>query len=561
MITDIVVTNVRGLTREVRLQQKTLMVGPNGSGKTTMSAAVYLATLGYLPGADKKGVFANASADCMQAGIKIDGKTTIFREWTQGKSLSERISINGVTAQKNSADAMIQMAIGKDPIIVDTALFFTSTPSEKRRMVLSMVADDATLKTVTDNEQNARDAKNARTRDRQVAEKSVENLTKSLSAMPEAAAGSLEQLTKKLADTETARNEARDKVSRGEANEAAKRQIETASKTIPELEKKIADAQEGIKAAKEAVSLLLTQSKELGTVEDVQEGVTLPEEVQTVIKETIMWLKDFKDNSIQIEGIEEIIGKLSNLLPNPERQKRNQAIFNEWDSKKKAIDVTIYEAQKLGRQHEKNLADAKGRLAEVKKSDRKIEKIGEGVDQKDRAALTGLQTQMAELKRQIDPLSQRATIAKEIEKARLIANKAAEAEEDAKNVLQVAILAQQEIITKAAEMLAERSKTILPNGQLSISDDGKDFTVAWKRGGLVVERHVLSGGEKAVFDASVGFALAPTGLVVIEAAEVDDENLAEVLQHLNTSTCQQLVLTCHEPAVTPNWSVIKFEEA
>ena len=91
-----------------------------------------------------------------------------------------------------------------------------------------------------------------------------------------------------------------------------------------------------------------------------------------------------------------------------------------------------------------------------------------------------------------------------------------------------------------------------------IEDDGaKELTVAWDFGGIARQRATLSGGERVIFDSAVGFALTPTGLVVVEAAEVDGEHLTAFLKHASGFTGQLLVATCHPVVEMPEgWTII-----
>jgi putative intracellular protease/amidase len=68
----------------------------------------------------------------------------------------------------------------------------------------------------------------------------------------------------------------------------------------------------------------------------------------------------------------------------------------------------------------------------------------------------------------------------------------------------------------------------------------------------------LSGGEKALFDPALAYALK-ANVLLQESAELDEERLLESLGKFNGAKVQVVVSTCHAPAVLPaEWKVIQL---
>jgi DNA repair exonuclease SbcCD ATPase subunit len=540
MITKIECKNLRGKTGSWNIGQKTLVVGPNGSGKTTLAAAVNLALLGYLPGNDRKDTFANASAEVMSAGVTI-GAHTISRTWSQGKTLSETIAVDGASAPKAAAEAMIRLATGDQPQVMDMSAFYAMSATEKRRTILTLVSDGATLDKLLADETKARDALNNKRRDRQAAEKSIEQLTKSLSAMVKPT-GNVEMIKKQLAETEALRNETRDKVSKGEANEAAKKQVDTQIKSMAGYEKKLADAKIALKDCEKRGKALRCEQDILGKPEVVEDVEPLPVRAQEVVKSVIAEMEE----PHLVHQCDNMAEKLRSLITSPEAKLKNDLIISEWQIKSDKLANNIANAQAEYREIQANMEKYKAMVGAAQKAEKQIEKIGAGVDEKDRAALTGLDMQITELRSKLNPLLEVAALTKQVEQSKLTAEKALADEETAKKALETALEAQQKVVEAAKSMLNERATEILPSGTLIIEDDGaKELTLSWARDGRVTQRQTLSGAERAIFDAGLGYALASTGLVIIEAAEVDTDNMGHLCKHLQDFPAQILLLTCH----------------
>lgn len=121
-------------------------------------------------------------------------------------------------------------------------------------------------------------------------------------------------------------------------------------------------------------------------------------------------------------------------------------------------------------------------------------------------------------------------------------------------------------VAKTCEELAEAMGKILPEGAavLRIEDDGAVFLGQKMVDGRVVPHAGLSGGQRVLYDAALANALlgkAPHRLLVLEAAELDPERLAQALEHMAASNpgAQILVNSCHAPAEIPaGWDVVEM---
>jgi DNA repair exonuclease SbcCD ATPase subunit len=558
-ISNVEMKNVRGSTASYELKSKNLVVGPNGSGKSSIALGINLALLGYEPGFDKKGVFANSSDDkSMSAGVTINGKS-ITREWKQGKTLSEKISVDGVEANRNSADAMIQLAIGKDPVVIDVAEFFASSSAIQRRRILKLATDEKTLDAVLKEESDAKQIVNEKQKERRSAEDIVEKLSKSLNET-EKPAGNIIQVRKELEEAEKPRSEIKDRISKGEANDKARQNLSEQTRNLPEWERKEDEAKTQIGMLKKGLKHIQIEVEALA-VPKTPEITELPENAKKVISAHIQWLDDLIDyvpSGPDKSTLGYQIDSLKALLSGSEELQAFAKAHKEYRAKLGELTDEAERSNSLMREWEQKLSRAQAFTQNLNKTNQKIDDIGPGVDEKDTAALSGLETQINDLRSRIKPLERVSVMLAEIEKAKLTAEKAVMEEEKAKTTWKQAVEKQKAIVEGAEKLLADASLAILPEGFLVVEDDGKDITIAWDRNGKPrVHRHTLSGGERSVFDAAVGYALCRTAMVIIEAAEVDNSNMLKFMDHLCGSPIQVMVLTCH-PVEGRNESIMMW---
>ena len=79
--------------------------------------------------------------------------------------------------------------------------------------------------------------------------------------------------------------------------------------------------------------------------------------------------------------------------------------------------------------------------------------------------------------------------------------------------------------------------------------------------GTNVLRTSLSGSEQARFDVALGHALAPEAAVLLEAAELDHDNLMSFMKQTADEKFQIICATWYEPGTVPEgWTVQQLGE-
>jgi chromosome segregation ATPase len=550
---------IRGITKTVELGKRTLLTGPNGSGKSAVPVTIDFALLGLIPGYKKNETFANASGDVMK-GVVYGNGHIIERTLLQGKTLQERIRIDGGTpADPKAAVPMLELILGKEPPVLNMPGFFQLTSTEQRRLVLKLVAAVETQEKLESDEKAARAKKNDLTRTRQVAEKAVENLTKRLATM-EKPAGNIDHIKAEIAALTAQIRETEKKVADGEAADRLRAQYTEDAKALETASKALQDAEA---ASKKPTATLKKVQKAIDALEAPvapEGGEMMSEQAQSVIREAhgeikaIIGLCEYDDDKADLcEPLEGIAATLTSVLPDAEAISLYEEASAEYRHEKAALEAEMRLLNETLAKLREAYKDAKRAKEAAEQAEKRLADLGAGLDQKDKAALEGMKSRRAELEAKSEPLAEIAMVQREIESARLEAEKALADEEAAKPAIEAALQAQQAVVEQAAAQLAKRSKELLPKGNLKLEDDGKDITISWaKSKDLRVQRVSLSGGEKAIFDCALGHALCPTALVVIEGAEIDDNNILTVMEHIPDGEFQVVMLTCHTPATIPD---------
>ena len=548
---------IRGITKTVEMGKRTLLTGPNGSGKSAVPVTIDFALLGLVPGYKKNETFANASGDVMK-GVVHCGGHIIERTLTQGKTLQERIRIDGGTpADPKAAVPMLELILGKEPPVLNMPGFFQLTSTEQRRIVLKLVADAETQEKLEADEKAARAKKNDLTRTRQVAEKAVENLTKRLATL-EKPAGNIDHIKAEIAALTAQIRETEKKVADGEAADRLRAQytedakaLETASKALQAAEAASKKPTAALKKVQKAIDALEAPTAP-------ESGELMSEKAAAVIKQVVDDLSspesalDIYCDDVGGEIIAKAVAALTALLPDTAAQEAYSAACANYRKDKGELEQAKAQLEKELAALREAYKDAKRTKEAAEQAETRLADLGAGLDQKDRAALDGMNARRAELEAKSEPLAEIAMVQREIESARMEAEKALADEEAAKPAIEAALQAQQAVVEQAATQLAKRSKELLPYGALCLMDDGKDLVIAWeKTPATKIQRVSLSGGEKVIFDAALAHALCPTALTVLEAAEVDDTSLMELCSHLEKAEHQVIVCTCHTPATIP----------
>lgn len=573
-IESVEIDGVRGISGKYELSKRTLLIGPNGSGKSTIPVTIDFTLLGLVPGYQKKETFANASGETMRGVVKI-ADHIIERTLTQGKTLRERIKIdNGTPTDAKAAAPMLELILGKEPPVLNMPAFWDATSTEKRRILLRLVADPETQATLAADEEKARDAKKELTRQRQVAEKTVENLSKRLAGM-EKPAGNLEHMRKEIKELSAQIRETETKVAEGQANDKARANLtsqiekvaDLSEKELPELDAKLEELDAELTQVREQLDALVEPPHPVERVALTGRAAEVVGEVVQDLTRLACTLEDTaaedESASTLCDSFKDMATRLGDLLPSDEAVAEAQAMetaYNAYQQEHLRLVASQEVFTDRIRLVKAQIEAGHQRVKTALEAQEDLDKLGDGADQKDVAALNGMCVRRQELEAKVEPLAEVAMVQREIEAARLEAEQALSEEDQAKKKLQEAIDAQQAVVEQAAEELAKRSKSILPYGNLRLEDDGKDITIFWaKSKDLRVQRTTLSGGEQALFDCALGHALAPGALIVIEGAEIDNANIVRVMDHIRDCEFQVLLLTCHAPDVVPeNWTVLNM---
>jgi len=572
MIESVAFENLRGLKAEYTLGAKTLVLGPNGAGKSSIAHAANLAILGYVPDdstANKKPdyVFANSATDEMQVSAVVNGHT-IRRSWKKGKSISQKVAIDDTKEQTASAaQGMLELALGKEPVLFDVPAFWSQPASEQRRILISTVCDSDDFAKLMLDEKKARDAKNTIASDRRAAEKALEALMESLNNMGEPD-GDLAQIKEELKNLQKEQEKLRQKIAEARSAEKSRAKLMELVDSIEDTKAELAHQTEQFDQLDERGKKLQVSIDELKCCEPEKPQQTLhPNDPTTpVIEEAIEELAGLDYGQWSEEDAQQFLRAfhaLQSVLPDVEADKSWDKQWREWHERIKAQQDEIRQVASQMKEVSERIRTLTERIKGAEEAETKLAEIGAGVDPNDVAAENGVKSRIQELDRKREALIERGVTERESENLRIRLKALEEDQEKANKALTDIVMKQANIVDSASDQLAVRSKEVLPYGNLRLEDDGTNLHIYWaKDGNTRVRRHTLSGGEKSAFDAAMGHALAPAATVVIEAAECDDKNLVKILDHLAEKDFQVIVLTCHKPAfdIPKGWKTVEVSE-
>jgi tetrahydromethanopterin S-methyltransferase subunit B len=166
--------------------------------------------------------------------------------------------------------------------------------------------------------------------------------------------------------------------------------------------------------------------------------------------------------------------------------------------------------------------------------------------------LTGLIAKGKELRKKEAVFLKSQGINEEIEKA-------TQDREDLIHDLDVAKKERDSLITKKNKAVAEavadiasKMNEILPVGRavFDIDDDNGGLLIGWAIDTTVIPYNGLSGGQKQIFDAALAHVLQ-ANIIVLEAAELDQDHILAALEDLGNIDAQVLVSTCHQVSEVP----------
>jgi len=118
-----------------------------------------------------------------------------------------------------------------------------------------------------------------------------------------------------------------------------------------------------------------------------------------------------------------------------------------------------------------------------------------------------------------------------------------------KDTLKILKESKKKAVDGVSEKIMAKMNEILPMKNAVFNcEDG--LIMGMKNGDSITQYNGLSGGELQTFNAALSNVL-DANIIVIEAAELDNNRIAAVMEDLQDSEKQIIINTCHTPRVFP----------
>ena len=553
----------------IELERLNLVAGDNGTGKSSIVVAMWLARHGYLPGHDKTLLFQNASGRNMSAGITCEAGP-LQRMWDadrKGKvSATATVGLDAMAAgpaQRQAVEDAIDTHFGAALDMVDGAGFFDKPPIDQRRTILGMVGDPDKYETAqADMTKHNASLQDARKR-RKGAEGVVSTLRMQVAEI-DRPVGNLHalELEEKQLTGETVGLRA--EIKRAEQAAFVEERRAGATEKLSALAKQQAELRE---KAEDTVAEIAKW--EADRVEHAANPVPRPgydcelsEEGHAAVRDAIAQLERLTIPDTELQHALDIVAILNPLLISRDACPEAFEAFDQWEKMRSGLTTAV---DSLGRKVEAlqgQSADLDTRITDGKVF---IINLGEpqpAGDPNDPTLLQGMDARLGEIAGTVRALNRIDAVEAQIETAKVEVVTAGEEEDKAADDLADAKEVVSAMVNDAVQTLATRSSEILPEGALGLEDDGRKLHITWIRSERKpVSRHTLSGGEQKVFDGALGYAICPEAPVIIEAAEIDNKILPKLMEKWAASDiAQMIVLTCHGDEVITSdttWNVIQ----
>ena len=161
VITSITMKGIKGITAKQELTGRDIIIGSNGSGKTTRTQALGISLLGYVPGGAKlpAETMKLASSDSMEVGIETDDCFIVSRKFKRGNKsegadskgadntqVSQTITITPKGNEKTAAqkEQRIESTLGKLPMMLDFNEFLALSDMKRREFIFTLMGQDDT---------------------------------------------------------------------------------------------------------------------------------------------------------------------------------------------------------------------------------------------------------------------------------------------------------------------------------------------------------------------------------------------------------------------------------
>ena len=236
MIKNINAKGLKGLEFSHDLGQKTIIIGPNGSGKTSIATAGILAVNGYYPGTGKTNpdILAAFGKDKLNVGIKING-TALNRQWSK----SSKGSVNQtylVDTRKSGKDAFISaLAEAGNPKIFDLSLFMDLSDQKKIDYLFNLFPPAGDVSELDDQITDLSEKLNQKRADIRVSENFVSK-TMANRAQIELPSGTLAETSGEIKSLENELSQARDQLKKAEIEVEKKQEADRLAKEQAEKE-------------------------------------------------------------------------------------------------------------------------------------------------------------------------------------------------------------------------------------------------------------------------------------------------------------------------------------
>lgn len=544
MITEVRSKGFRGSEEQsVTLGAKTLIVGENGSGKTSVIYAAQLALMGYIPGQDKKNQIIHSRNGGMTTGATINGHK-VDRSWetTPKGSVTKAAMIDGKPVKAASVDDMLGL-IAPSPTL-DINAFFDMSDRLRRQKTLELGADPASVAKVIADEEKARTKLKTLRETKKNAMQAVERLSAKLAEMKRPA-GDKEKIEENVKECEATANTLREQIAKSDAVKATRKRCQAA---IAAREKITADMDDAKVLADELKAREKVLGKEyteicgtLGRNADKM-AESIPELVKDEISEVIDTLTLVVTHDADSKKrLGNAIDKLHTMtteagMPALDVSKLTTRMINV----RGKLDVF---PKKLARMRDTYVLN-KRKLTEADQAEKELAKLPESSDANEQKALTGITTRIDELRKGKEAIIAFDAISQECEAARIARDTVVADEGASSQAVKDAVKAQSELAEKSFSMLTERGNGLLPFGSMEIINTDSTFTLAWNTGKRVALRDSLCGYERVVFDGAVARAVGgDEATVFLDGGEIGNLNLSKACIHICGSDKGQVVIT------------------
>jgi hypothetical protein len=212
MITKVLAKGFKGCDFAQKLSERTIFVGPNGSGKTAHSQALQLAVNGGVIGAGKTNddiLSTFGEGDKLVVGVEIDGKYLFERGFVRGPSgsVSQGYKAGGVKVSKD----YFMKALGESgaPVVLNVADFMALSDQKKIEALFQLYPPAGDISAVQGNIDTAKEKINSLAAKVKTSEQAAARIASSKSQI-QVPAGTLAEIDAQITSLEAQLKEAQE---------------------------------------------------------------------------------------------------------------------------------------------------------------------------------------------------------------------------------------------------------------------------------------------------------------------------------------------------------------